>query len=169
LPCANLTWSTNVVGDPKLTGCNPNFVFKTVGPRWLTLTGTDGQGLSTHTATLFDVVDPPAGSGPFVTITNPIDGSSFLPKQSSLLTYSVSNAAPGLAPAPAWKIDVGGQQIPVSLHAPPSPGLAPTWTPSDYLHSTCGTSTGTLWLYFVDGSGKTASDHVKVGVNYGPC
>jgi hypothetical protein len=169
LPCASLSWSTNVAGDPQLAGCNPNLVFKTIGPRWLTLTGTDAQGLHTHAATLFDVVDPPAGSGPFVTITNPIDGSAFVPYQSSLLSYTVSNAAPGLAPAPVWKIEVGGQQIPVNLHAPPSPGLAPTWTPSEYLHSTCGTSSAALWLYFVDGSGKAASDHVKVGVNYGPC
>lgn len=156
---SRLTWSTNVAGDPKLTGCNPNFVFTTTGGRWLTLTGVDVQGLSAKTATLFNIADPPPGSGPFVTITSPDDGSVFLPNQPAPLVYAVSNAAGGVAPAPVWNIDVGGQQIPVKVHAAPSPGLPPTWTAFDYQRSTCGTSAGTLWLYFTDGAGK---DH------YGP-
>jgi hypothetical protein len=168
LPCANLAWTTNVRGDLKLTGCNPVFVFTTTGARWLTLTGVDPQGATAQATVAFNVVDPPAGSGPIVTITRPVDGSVFLPKQVSTLAYSVTNAAGGLAPLPVWKIEAGGKTTPIKVN-PALPGFAPTWTPSDYLPAACGTSTGVLWLNFVDGSGKAASDHVKVGVNYGPC
>ena len=74
LPCANLTWSTNVAGDPQLTGCNPAFQFATLGPRTIRLVGKDSQG-QVSTPSTVDINVVPAGTGPYVTITSPVSGS----------------------------------------------------------------------------------------------
>jgi hypothetical protein len=162
IPCADLTWTSTKAGDPKLTGCHPNFTFATVGVRTITLTGKDSQGTAKAKVTII-VADLQSGAAPAVTIQQPLNDSLFLPKH----TATVVGVAVGKEPLTyLWKIKVGNSEVPIKIKQNPILSL---WTPSDYLPWHCGTSRGELWLYVTDGDGKTGSDHVSVSVLYGPC
>jgi serine protease len=167
LPCVDLTWTSNQPGDQKLTGCNPDFKFTTLGSRTLTLTGTDPQGKSGQTTVAITVVDPPASGPPLVTITQPIDDSVFWPSENA----PIAGIAVGKGPfSYAWKMHIQGGYVPVNIkEATYGQEEVKWWTPSDYLTKRCGDSSNDLWLYATDVNGLTGSDHVKVSVSYGAC
>src|SRR5262249_56779403 len=75
VPCARIVWTSNVAGDPTLTGCTPEFTFHTAGPRTFTVTATDSQGVSvtsTQTATVSPKFPPPQ-----LTIASPVTGQAY--------------------------------------------------------------------------------------------
>ncbi len=159
LACSKLTWSTNVAGDPKLTGCNPVFQFATLGQRTIKLIGTDSQGVASIPAMVtVNVINVPNGAGPIYTITQPVDHSVFAIGEHSSLAYTVANNDNTLKFV-EWRIAFWNTEIPVKVY----PGSY--WIPSDYLPKVCGESTGVLRLY-VNG---VLQGSVTVGVNYGSC
>lgn len=163
LPCANLTWTTDVPGDQQLTGCQPAFKFTTVGPRTIRLVGKDSQGQPSSPATVnINVV--PTGPGPYVTITSPLDNSLFAPGAASGLSFSLTGATGFYSYQ--WKVKQGPIEVPIKVYPPKIPGTPPYWIPSDYLAPACGTSSGTLGIYI---NGNAASDHVQVSVSYPVC
>jgi len=159
LGCAKLSWSTNVAGDPKLTGCNPVFQFATSGQRTIKLIGTDSQGAPSNAATVtVNVIDIPSGTGPIYTITQPVDHSVFAIGEHSGLALTIANNDNNLKFV-EWRIAFGNTELPVKVY----PGSY--WIPSDYLPKVCGESPGVLRLY-VNG---VLQGSVTVGVNYGSC
>ena len=167
LACNQLSWTSNEPGDPALGGCNPDFKFATSGNRTLTLAGTDLEGKSGQATVGITVVDPPSNGPPIVAITLPVDGTQFWPGQNSVPSGSAVGHGPFTY---VWKTNVSGVDVPVVFKTEFA-GKFPLlyWTPSDYLARQCGTSSGQLKLYATDANGLTGSDHVTVGVTYGPC
>ncbi len=168
LPCSSLTWTSNIDGFLG-TGCNPSVNFSSTGTRTLKLSGKDSQG-DTATATVnINVVNPPATGAPIITILNPINGQVFAPKEFVIPKYSFVD--PGAPKFPIysfqWKLKIGTLEIPITLKNNGFGGFG--FTPSDYLTSNCGTSTGELWLYITDPEGLTGSSRVAIDVLYPQC
>jgi len=75
--CDRLTWSSDVAdGGLPVAGCRPLVTFSQLGPRAITLTGTDARGLQTAVARNVTVAAIPPNSPPIVVITQPDPGSS---------------------------------------------------------------------------------------------
>lgn len=72
----SLTWSSDVDdGGLPVTRCRPSVTFSQVGPRGITVTGTDERGLQTAVTRNVDVVAIPPDSEPIVVIHQPDPGS----------------------------------------------------------------------------------------------
>lgn len=64
-------WTSSLPTDSQLNLCSDSYTFSSEGPRIITLTGTDAQGLTTSTSVLVTITPPPTNLPPTVT-TSPL-------------------------------------------------------------------------------------------------
>jgi hypothetical protein len=174
MPCAALTWTSSAASDPfPVTGCNPQVAFQTVGPRTLTLTGTDSWGLTATATRTFSVMTQPATSAPAVTILNPLTDDLLDP--STVVTLTGKAQDPGVGPLTYQWVLIEGQgagqtQTVLGTGSAVSGGsITLPWKPADNIGFHCGGELVMLRLDVTNASAKTGSLLVGVRVAYPTC
>jgi hypothetical protein len=129
VPCNQLEWTSNKVGEGPWAGCTPIITFSSNGSRTITLTATDDSNKKGSKTVSFTVVEKPANAPPSVQITYPKVNTpySYFPTDKVRLSYSIVPAGQNTA---VWKATKGNKTV--------------TVTPKNYV-----VNRGVLYRYFI--------------------
>jgi serine protease len=179
LSCSSLKWvaqkalsNLHLFGD----GCWPQFTFPEKGPAGgaytITLIGTDSTG-ATGTDTLsVQLVTPPVGGPPAVTILSPHFGM-LLDAWGAVTLKGTVKDPDGKSPVSyRWLLKDGATESVLatgtSISGAPG-GATVQWKPLNNVSPNCSTSPVTIVLQATDIDGETASGSVDVSVQFLPC
>jgi hypothetical protein len=172
LPCSALTWTSSnpadsIHGD---TGCALSRSFATTGPRTITLTGMDGDGLPGTDTIAIDVVAPPVDAPPVVTILSPVDGALLAPNTLIALQGKVQDPDGKSPVAYQWVLEQGNTQTVLgSGNVQNGLNAILLWTPASHVPFDCGGSPIAIHLFATDQDGDTGTDVVTATVHYPAC
>ncbi len=164
IACGSLAWTSSNAGDDfPVIGCEVNVVFDSVGPRTLTMTATDPQGLSHSRNVTVTVVAPPSNLPPTVTISSPQNGIDSGPFTPLALSGTAIDPEGNNPISYQWAVNWGEGAGDVVVGDTPSL----SWTPSDHLD----TNEDHIWnvritLEATDSLGQIGNDFVDIRVIY---
>jgi hypothetical protein len=160
VPCSSMVWTSSVAGDAAFpaSGCVVQVTFATIGSRTLTLTGTDGYGISDSASIVVNVTEAPANLPPTVYVSSPTDGSAPDVDQALALT--------GVATDPEGNNPLTYQWT-ISLNGGPTTVIGNTasiqWKPRDsYLFNQAGAWNVEVRLNVTDSLGNVGTDYVTL-------
>jgi hypothetical protein len=171
MPCSALTWSSNKLGDPfPVTGCTPQAVFPNVGPRTITLSGTDSFNLTASAAVDVNVTDVPPNAAPIVTILNPHNGD-LLPASTLVTLLGQAQDPANQSPLTFQWLVIDGATTTILATGAVASGGQPSfqWTPSDNVPFSCGGRHVTLRLTATNPGNQTGVAEIDVKIGYSPC
>jgi hypothetical protein len=158
LGCEHLAWSSSVAGDAlPQSGCEVEITFASAGPRTLTLTGTDPQGLSDSVSVGIVVLDPRPNPAPLAKILSPDNGESIGPGTRITLDGEATDPEGEAIAGYDWYFN--GTYL--------GSGAQLDWAPEDsFSFPRCEVSfRGNLTLRAEDGSGNYGYDTIELWIN----
>lgn len=174
LPCNSLIWSTDLAADGTSQGCNPVLQFATPGPRVLTVTGTDGGGLSDSDSISINVTGSPTSGPPQVTILAPGYGNMY-PRTATLNLVGKAIDPDGQSPIQyQWILTgpylYGGSPVVIGTASGANDQqISLSWTPSANVAPTCGGVGLTLELRATDADNEQGSASQPLYISDPPC
>ncbi|MCI0573244.1 MAG: hypothetical protein L0Y66_21060 [Myxococcaceae bacterium] len=168
--CPNVSWSSNVAGDPTDTGCTATLVFPEVGQRTVTATVTDSLGASTPVSIVVDVGTCP-GPAPCVSIYDPPAGE--LDGRKGYIPRANVEALGKTIVSDRWAFVWNGEEHPMAPYrcSGSPPFVICQWYPVDqFTGAVCGTKNAALRFYATTDDGQTgvSADH-PLQLWMGPC
>lgn len=159
LTCDRLRWTSTVASDPfPVTGCEVDVTFSNIGPRTLTLTGTDPQGATGSASVSVTIVEPPTNLPPVVRVTSPENDAQVSIHEAIALSATATDPEGDELVEFQWTVSADGA-LPIEVATTQSA----SWTPSDTIDfSSEGTYVVVVRLNVTDSEGNTASDFVQL-------
>ncbi len=167
LDCSEFDWSfgANSIGAippaPILGDCQPTVTFPTPGNYQVSVAADDPDGGSGSDTLAVTVMDPPPGTPPSVTITEPDFGTGFIPQVFVAFDAIVTSHGGG-AISLQWSVDEGNGKIPLTSV------LNGAFVPEAFLTPNCGTQDVDVILEATDSFG-TGQDVRTIEIVWPSC